>query len=162
MRNKIVDGFNHVFGLHGFDYSQISEDVFIGTNMCCQFGFNKELLSKGVRADISLEEDKVDAPLGVEYFVWLPTIDGEAPTPDKLAFGVEALEFFAAHHIKTFIHCKNGHGRAPTLFVAYLMKKGMTMDAAISLITERRPVVHFSEAQMKGLRAFEASTARKG
>lgn len=157
MRNKIVDAWNHVLGLHGFDYSQVSDDVFIGTNMCCQFGFAKELLTKGVRADISLEEDTVDAPLGVDYFVWLPTVDGEAPVPDKLALGVETLEFLSSRHIKTFIHCKNGHGRAPTLFAAYLIKQGMTIDAAVSLLKEKRPVIHFSESQMKGLQAFEAS-----
>ncbi|MFZ2167658.1 MAG: dual specificity protein phosphatase family protein [Minisyncoccia bacterium] len=157
MRNKIADGITHVLGMHGFDYSQVTDEVFIGTNMCCQFGFAKELLTKGVYADVSLEEDKVDAPLGVEYFVWLPTVDGEAPTPDKFAFGVETLEFLAARHIKTFIHCKNGHGRAPTLFAAYLIKQGMSLDAAISLLKEKRPVIHFSESQMKGLHAFEAS-----
>jgi len=118
MKNKIVDGFNHVFGRHGFDYDQISEDVFIGTNMCCQYGFVKELLVRNVRADISLEETKIDAPRGVDYFVWLPTVDGQAPARDKLAFGVQALEFFAERTIKVFIHCENGHGRAPTLFVA--------------------------------------------
>ncbi len=153
MKNKIVDGFNHVFGLHGFDYNQINEDIFIGTNMCCQFGFAKELLTQNVRADISLEENRVDAPLGVEYFLWLPTVDGEAPSPDKLLLGVRTLEFFAERHIKTFIHCKNGHGRAPTLYVAFLMKQGMSMDAAIALIQAKRPAMHLTDAQKTALRA---------
>ena len=56
------DIFNHITGRQGFDYDQIEESVFIGTNMCCQFGFDKELLTKGVRADISLEEIKIDTP----------------------------------------------------------------------------------------------------
>lgn len=154
MKNKLVDGFNHVFGLHGFDYDQISTDVFIGTNMCCQYGFAKELLVKNVRADISLEELKIDAPRGVDYFVWLPTVDGQPPAPDKLAFGVQALEFFAERKIKVFIHCKNGHGRAPTLFAAYLMKKGMTMDEALASLKEKRPVIHLTEAQKAALRTF--------
>lgn len=157
MKNKIIDGYNHLFGVKGFDYDQISDDVFIGSNMCCQFGFAKELLAKNVRADISLEETKVDAPQGVDYFVWLPTANGQAPTPDKLDFGVRALEFFAEHKIKMFIHCQNGHGRAPTLFVAYLMKKGMTMDAAVALLKEKRPSVNLTEGQKSGLRIFEMS-----
>ncbi len=84
MTNKVVDIYNHTFGRKGFDYDQIDEEVFIGTNMCCQLGFNKELLTKNVRADISLEELKVDAPMGVDYFLWLPTKDKEPPTLDKL------------------------------------------------------------------------------
>ena len=155
MKNKLVDGFNHLFGLHGFDYDQINEDVFIGTNMCCQFGFAKELLEKNVRADISLEETRVDAPHGVDFFVWLPTVNGQAPSPDKLAFGVESLEFFAKRNVKVFIHCKNGHGRAPTLYVAYLIKKGMTLSAAMASLKEKRPTIHFTEAQTKALRTFE-------
>ncbi len=39
------DIFNHLTGQPGFDYNQITDDVFIGTNMCCQVGFSKELLS---------------------------------------------------------------------------------------------------------------------
>lgn len=161
MKNKLFDGFNHVLGLHGFDYDQISEDVFIGTNMCCQFGFAKELLTKNVRADISLEETRVDAPLGVDYFVWLPTVDGQPPAPDKLAFGIRSLEFFAERNIKVFIHCKNGHGRAPTLFVAYLMKKGMTLDQAVVSLKKKRPTFHLTEEQKAGLTVFGASLKKK-
>lgn len=157
MKNKIVDGYNHLLGLRGFDYDQINTDVFLGTDMCCQYGFSKELLTKNVLADISLEEKRVDAPLGVDYFLWLPTADGQAPAQDKLALGVQALRFFATHHIKVYIHCKNGHGRAPTLFAAYLMKQGMTMEAAIALIKGKRPAVHLTDAQEAGLRTFASS-----
>jgi len=160
MNNKFVDVFNHMFGKHGFDYTEISEDVFIGTNMCCQFGFAKELLSQNVRADISLEKIKVDAPRGVDYFVWLPTDDGQPPSPEMLSFGVQALEFFADRKIKVFIHCKNGHGRAPTLFVAYLMKRGMTMEAALSSLKVKRPTIHLTETQEAAVRAFGATLKR--
>lgn len=154
MKNKIVDGFNHVLGRHGFDYVELNADVYLGTNMCCQYGFARELLAKNVRADISLEADRVDAPRGVDYFIWLPTVDGQAPTPDKLAYGVAALEFFDQHKIKMYIHCKNGHGRAPLLYAAFLMKRGMTMDAALAVIKEKRPVMHLTEVQKAALRDF--------
>lgn len=38
-----------------FEYSQITDYIYIGNNMCCQQHFSKELLKKGVRVDISLE-----------------------------------------------------------------------------------------------------------
>jgi len=85
------------------------------------------LFRKGVRADISLEEIKIDTPTGVDYFLWLPTKDHQAPTEDKLALGVQTLDFFIKRKIKVYIHCQRGHGRAPTLFVAYLVRNGMVL-----------------------------------
>ena len=155
MTNKIVDVYNHTFGIKGFDYDQINDDVFIGTNICCQVGFDRELLAKNVRADISLEELRVDAPTGVDYFLWLPTKDHEAPVPDKLAFGVQALEFLISRKIKVYIHCKNGHGRAPTLFVAYLMKQGMEIDEAIQYIQSKRPAVRLHPPQLESLKIYK-------
>lgn len=146
------DVFHHVLGMKGFDYDQITDEVFIGTNMCCQFGFDKELLSKGVSADISLEEIKIDAPSGVDYFLWLPTKNNEAPMPDKLTLGVEALEFFIKRKIKVYIHCEHGHGRAPTLFAAYLIKNGMSVGKAIEYLKSKRPLVNLSGAQLATLK----------
>lgn len=160
MKNKILDGLNHALGVRGFDYDEIDEDVFIGTNMCCQFGFHKELLKKGVSADISLEQDRIDAPKGVEYFVWLPTEDHQAPAQDKLKFGVEALSFFKARGIKTYIHCKNGHGRAPTLYAAFLIKNGMSIEQAVASIKEKRLGAHLTEAQVEALKTFGLNLVR--
>ena len=157
MPNKLVDIYNHALGLKGFDYDTITDEVFIGTNMCCQFGFEKELLAKNVRADISLEEERVDAPVGVDYFLWLPTKDGQAPTKDKLELGVQTLEFLINRKIKTYIHCKNGHGRAPTLFAAYLIKKGMNIDEAIAYMKTKRPSIHLQETQIEALKKIKKS-----
>lgn len=157
MANKIVDIYNHALGLKGFDYDQINDEVFIGTNMCCQVGFNRELLTKNVRADISLEELRVDAPMGVDYFLWLPTKNHEAPSPDKLTLGVQTIEFLISRKIIVYIHCKNGHGRAPTLYIAYLIKKGMGVDEAIKYLKSKRPVIHFTENQINALKSFKNS-----
>ncbi|MDO8669699.1 MAG: dual specificity protein phosphatase family protein [Candidatus Buchananbacteria bacterium] len=157
MPNKFIDVYNHALGIKGFDYDQITEEVFIGTNMCCQFGFDKELIAKNVKADISLEEEKVDAPLGADYFLWLPTKNHEAPTQDKLILGVQTLEFLISKRIKIYIHCKNGHGRAPAMFAAYLIKKGMAVNDAISYIQNKRPAIHLNETQIEALKKFENS-----
>ncbi|HEX8932102.1 MAG TPA: dual specificity protein phosphatase family protein [Patescibacteria group bacterium] len=155
MPNKIVDIYNHALGIKGFDYDQINEEVFIGTNMCCQIGFNRELLTKNVRADISLEEDRVDAPMGVDYFLWLPTKDHEPPTPDKLTLGVQMLDFLNSRKVIVYIHCRHGHGRASTLYIAYLVKKGMDIEEALQYLKSKRPTVHLSSAQLEGLKAFK-------
>jgi len=157
MPNKIVDIYNHTLGIKGFDYDQINEEVFIGTNMCCQVGFNKELLKKNVKADISLEEFRVDAPIGVDYYLWLPTKNHESPTLDKLMLGVQTLDFLISRKIKVYIHCKNGHGRAPTLYLAYLIKEGVEVDEAIKYLKHKRSVIHFTQNQMNALRGFKNS-----
>lgn len=152
MKNKVVDLYNHVSGHKGFDYDQINDLVYLGTNMCCQFGFEKELLVKGVRADISLEKEKIDAPVGVDFFLWLPTDDGTPPSPDAFALGVQTLEFFTKRNIAVYVHCKNGHGRGPTLLAAYLIKQGRTIEEAISLIQSKRPSIHLTESQIHALK----------
>ena len=49
-----------------FEYSKINEYIYIGTNQCCQMHFNKKLLKKGIKADISVEKEKIDATEGVD------------------------------------------------------------------------------------------------
>ena len=154
------DVFKHLTGQKGFGYNQITDEVFIGSNMCCQFGFSKELLSKGIRADISLENDRTDAPEGVDYFLWLPTEDMKPPGPKELEIGVKFLDFVITNKIKTFIHCKNGHGRAPTLFAAYLVSRGMTVQDAVKLIASKRPVIHLTDSQMQAISEFKMAKNR--
>jgi len=149
------DILNHLAGHKGFDYSQITDEIFIGTNMCCQYGFSKELLSKGVRADISLEENHTDAPYGVDYFLWLPTEDNTPPSEKALNIGVKFLDFLISNKIKTFIHCKNGHGRATTLFAAYLVAQGKSVPEAIDFIKSKRPSIHLQDSQIKALEEFK-------
>lgn len=143
------------------DYDQISPLIFIGTNTCCTTHFAKELLEKGVRADISLEETRVDMPLGVDFYVWLPTADHAAPSPEKLAFGVDALRFFVDHKIPCYVHCKNGHGRAPTLVAAYLIKeRKMSVDEAVAVVRNHRSGAHIEPEQMRALADFERTRRR--
>jgi protein-tyrosine phosphatase len=155
------DIYNHVTGHKGFDYNRISNEIFIGTNMCCQFGFSKELLSKGVHADISLEKDRTDAPDGVDYFLWLPTENRTPPSPNALEIGATFIDFVVRKKIKTFIHCKNGHGRAPTLFAAYLISRGMGVQEAIKSIASKRPTIHPVASQIRALKKFKAGLPKK-
>jgi protein-tyrosine phosphatase len=155
MKNKLADVIGHTFRDKGFGYDKITEEIFLGTNMCCQYGFDKELLQKGIKADISLEKDKIDAPTGVDYFLWLPTENHQAPTLDALKLGVAALSFLIERKIKVYIHCENGRGRAPTLLGAYLIKNGMSIDEAVTYLKGKRSVVHLNEPQMQALREFE-------
>lgn len=138
-----------------FDYSRILDWLYVGTNACCQMHFEKELIEKGVRADISLEQERLDDPTGVEFFLWLPTTDHTPPSMDQLEMGVQSLKHFYENAIPCYAHCKNGHGRAPTLIAAFLMNvKGLTADESIAFLKERRPSIHLDEVQIAALAAY--------
>lgn len=137
------------------DFNYIIDGIYIGTNQCCQIDFDKELVQKGVKADISMEEERVDAPFGVDFYLWIPVKNHTAPTPDQLDLGVATLEKIVAMQRKVYVHCKNGHGRAPTLVVAYLIRKnGKTVEEAISFVQSKRSSIHLNEAQRAALQDF--------
>lgn len=139
------------------DYHHIAHGIFIGTNVCCQVHFDERLLKEGITADISLEEEQLDAPYGVEFFLWLPVKDGAPPTPDQLELGVSALTKLVDLKKKVYVHCRLGHGRAPTLVAAYLVSKGKTAEEAEATVRAQRPVTHLEPAQQKALRAYQKS-----
>ncbi len=137
------------------EHSQIDAQVFIGTNACCTHHFKWNLLNKGVTCDISLEGESIDQPFGVDCFVWLPTPDHAAPTIHNLRVGVAALDEMLKQGRKVYIHCKNGHGRAPVFYAAYLvLKRGMDPKSAWEAIRASRPEAHLEavqEAFLQGL-----------
>lgn len=140
-----------------FEYSQISEYIYIGTNMCCQAHFDKSLLRKGIKADISLEEKRLDHPFGVDYYLWLPTKDHQAPTLKQLRIGVSFLKEALKQKSKCYVHCQRGHGRAPTLVAAFLASEGINVQKAFSLIKKKRPDIHPNKRQIAMIEKFKKS-----
>ncbi|MCR4278996.1 MAG: dual specificity protein phosphatase family protein [bacterium] len=136
------------------EYNHITDGIYIGTNQCCQTHFDEKLKREGIEADISLEEDRVDAPFGVQFYVWIPIKNHTAPTNEQLSFGVTTIEKLAGMKKKIYIHCQNGHGRAPTMVAAYLIKKGKTVDEAIDFIKNKRPTIHLEKVQKIALEKF--------
>ncbi len=138
-----------------FEYDKITEYIYIGSNQCCHVHFRGSLLKKGVKADISLEKEKLDSPFGVDYFLWLPVIDHKAPTQKQLMVGAKAIKDLVDSKIKVYVHCKRGHGRSPTLVAAYFILKGMKANDAIKKIRQKRNVIHLTQLQIKALKKFE-------
>jgi hypothetical protein len=142
-----------------FEYSQITDNIYIGTNQCCQTHFEEELLDKGITADISLEGEMIDRPAGVDYFVWLPTVDHTPPTMKQLKIGVANLKEIIDLDIKVYVHCQRGHGRAPTLVAAYFISQGKEVEAAIEAIRAKRPSIHLEDSQIEILREYRQELA---
>ena len=143
------------------NFSKITDYIYIGTNACCQIHFDSGLLKKGIKADISLERERLDQPGGVEYFLWLPTVDQTAPPQAKLAVGVRAMEELIKQKVKIYIHCRNGHGRAPTLAAAYFISQGMTVNEAIAVVKKKRPEIHLNTKQKNALKTYEQRNKKR-
>jgi protein-tyrosine phosphatase len=153
--------------LHGaehpkLDFSQITDTILIGTNACCSTHFDERLVGIGVRADISLEEERLDAPKGAIVFLWLPTADHTPPTPMQLRIGVAALRELAHEKMTVYVHCRQGHGRAPTLIAAYFIAEGMDVAEAVRLVKKKRPITHLRPNQLAALRKFAAEVKKRG
>lgn len=139
------------------NFSRITDRIYIGTNFCCDMHFAPELLERGVTYDLSLEEDRVDAPLGGAAYLWLPIKDGHAPTEQQFAMGTSFIDAAVRTGRRVYVHCKNGHGRAPTMVAAYFIKTGMSLDDALHLIEAKRPEVHVNDTQRASLLAYETA-----
>ncbi len=134
------------------EFSKITDYIYIGTNACCGTHFDERLRSMGITADISLEDKRLDTPRGVDVYLWLPTPDHCPPTVSQLQAGIATLKELVKSKVKIYVHCERGHGRAPTLIAAYLIKEnGWTPKQAVSFITVRRPIAHLTPKQWAAL-----------
>lgn len=142
-----------------FDLSQITENIFLGTNLCCiEKTHIQILLDIGVTAEINLERERTDKAPDVPVYLWLPVEDKTAPSPDQLTAGVSLIDQMTKIGKKVYVHCQYGHGRSPTLVAAYLISQGKTVMQAIDTIKAARPEIHIEEAQMKALEEYYRET----
>lgn len=139
------------------EYSKINDYIYIGTNFCCQKHLDKNLLKKGITADISLEEIRMDTPFGVKCYLWLPVKDHYPPTMYQFLIGVSCIDNAVKTKNKIYVHCKNGHGRAPTLVAAYLIIQGMSVKETIDFLRSKRAGVNILPAQLSALTKFQKS-----
>jgi protein-tyrosine phosphatase len=139
------------------EVSEMTPEIYLGTNQCCQAHYDLLLISKGVTHDISLEGEHVDQPYGADSYLWLPTEDRMAPSPQTLMLGVDYIDDVIARGGKVYIHCKNGHGRAPTLLAAWYVSHGSSVNEALAAVKAKRPEVHLEDAQVEALRAYARS-----
>jgi len=137
------------------EYSRINRYIYIGTNFCCQTHFDKTLLNKGIATDISLEKTRIDTPFGVKCYLWLPVKDHHAPTMYQFSMGIVCIDRAVKNKEKVYVHCKNGHGRAPTLVAAYLITQGVSIEKAINFLKSKRAGLNIRPVQINALKKFQ-------
>lgn len=143
------------------EYNYIIDGIYIGTNQCCQMHFDTFLIQhEGITVDLSLEKERLDQPEGVEFYVWIPVTDHTALSQDQLRFGVTTLQQLVQMGKKIYVHCKNGHGRAPSLVAAYLTQQAYTADEAAAYIKKQRPVIHLDPEQLEAVKQFASQKTK--
>lgn len=125
------------------DYSQITEDLFIGTTPLTRHYDELRALGVSLVINMRLESlprrDRHEPPMKT---LWLPSLDTPlVPIPIRiLQRGVQAaLETFE-HGDKVYVHCAAGVHRSVAMAAAILIARGHTVESAIGEIKRARPV----------------------
>lgn len=144
---------------HETDYSVIDEYIVIGSNLCkgnvCLV-HGPEFKKLDICVEINLDDERKEIPPDViEGYTWLPVTDGYPPDEVQLDIGTSIIHEAIENKKRVYVHCKNGHGRSPTLVAAYLIKyKDMSFNQAEEYIRNKRPEIHIEDSQKKALIEF--------
>lgn len=144
---------------HQTEYSKITDQIYIGSDLCrgpvCPV-HTVEFKKLGICGEINLEVENPEMPpKSIDVYLWLPVVDKEAPSQDQLMIGTAALKQMIDLGNTVYVHCRNGHGRSPTLVAAYLIRyQKMSVDEAIESVAKKRPEVHLEDRQKMALQEF--------
>lgn len=145
---------------HHMNYSQITPYLYIGSNLCedgvCPI-HGPEFEKLHVKVELNLDNERKEIPPDhLEIYSWLPVVDGYAPSQAQLDIGSAVINEAIEGEKVVYVHCKNGHGRGPTMAAAYFIRyKGMTIEEAEDTIKAKREEIHIEETQRKALAEFK-------
>ena len=116
----------------------------------------RRLAARGITAVVNMRRELDDRDLGIApaRYLYLPTVDDQAPTLEQLREGVTFIENEISHGGGVYIHCSAGVGRAATMAVAYLIHRGYTPDEAWARVRQVRPFVRPTPVQIAQLERF--------
>ena len=144
---------------HEMDHSIITDLILIGSDLCkggvCKI-HGEEFKTLEVENEINLSQENNELPpKDVKSYTWLPVVDGHSPTQEQLDLGTSVMNDLIKAGKRIFIHCRNGHGRSPTLVAAYFIRfEGKSVVEAENLIKTKRPEIHIEETQREELNKF--------
>jgi atypical dual specificity phosphatase len=143
----------------GFDAERITEEVWCGSTL--EAGDIGKLARMGIRRVVNLETwqrydfDAVRRA-GMEFFN-IPIQDLDLPISERvIEKAVIAIDESARRGHQVYVHCTAGWQRSPAIIACYLIFKGMTAEAALSLVKERRPVARFYSSHIASAIEFES------
>ena len=145
---------------HEFDYSKITEQIYVGSDFCkggvCLI-HGEEFKKLGITTELNLSKENNELPpKDLETYSWLPVVDGYSPSQEQLDVGTSVMDGAIKGGKNVFVHCKNGHGRSPTMVAAYFIRyKKMGLTDAVGLIKNKRAEIHIEDTQKKELEKFQ-------
>lgn len=146
---------------HLMDYSLVADHIYVGSNLCqgpvCPI-HGPEFLELDICVEINLDNERREIPPEqLESYTWIPVVDGHAPRQVQLDIGSAIIHAALAQNKNVYIHCKNGHGRGPTLAAAYLVRyTDSSVEAAERQLQSKRPEIHIENTQKAALEEFKA------
>jgi protein-tyrosine phosphatase len=140
------------------DLTWITERIAIGGGIWYDSNMT-QVVREGVTHIVNMQVEFDDRNLARPYpieVMWVPVDDDLMPKPPEIFqrgvdFALRALEDPAA---RLFIHCAAGIHRAPMMALAVFGAMGWRLEEARRLISERRPVVEFSEVYWRSVQQF--------
>lgn len=116
------------------------------------------LTSHGIGAVLTLTETPLPAGAIERYglkVLHVPIDDLTAPTPVQLDLALAFIDGQRAVGRKVAVHCLMGQGRTGTVLAAYLVRSGVTVEAALRELRAVCPGAVGSREQERALYAFE-------
>jgi len=153
---KVYDKAYRLFaGLPPLKRSQISANLFLGSQY--NLAGLRKLKKMGITGIINMRVHLVysEAQNDGIHYLHLPTPDNTAPCMDALIKGADFADAEIKNCGKVYIYCRQGLGRAPTMTIAYLMKTGLTFNAAFALVKKVRPFINPRPCQVERLKELE-------
>jgi predicted protein tyrosine phosphatase len=121
-------------------FDRVSEFVHVGPRISSEDEYHLAR-AYGIRACVDMREEAADLwPFGA--FLWLPTVDHEAPSVAALRTGIAFLRECERQRMPVLVQCLMGVGRSVTLVLAHLLAgshREAGTEAALDLIKARRP-----------------------
>jgi hypothetical protein len=145
-----------IFGANIRRVSQITPHLHVG-GQYRRRGWPR-MVKRGISAviDMRIEFDDREHGIAPPRYLYLPTVDDDAPTLTQLREGVAFIEDEVARGGSVYIHCGAGVGRAATMATAYLIHTGMTPEGAWARIQGVRPFIRPTAVQLAQIERFAA------
>ena len=142
-------------------FDKITDVIYLGSRIATLDDYHR-LRAFGVRACVDMKQEGAD-PWTFEAFLWLPTLDHDAPSLPHLQMGIAFLRQCERGKMPVFVHCMAGVGRSSTLVLAHFLAgrfREQGTEAALDFLCARRPVANPNPQQVRA--AEEAARSFEG
>ena len=142
-------------------FNRITDFIYLGSRIASLDDYHR-LKAHGVRACVDMKHEGAD-PWTFECFLWLPTVDHDAPSRAHLHMGIAFLRQCERAKMPVFVHCMAGVGRSSTVVLAYLLAGAYAEsgpEAALEFMCGKRACVNPNQRQVDA--AVEAARSFVG